>query len=75
MKNEYEIKKLKSWLESINLANSTLADVEDKYCSGIDYEDEGGEHEFTRSDMDDLFHLLCKLEEALRSEIKYEEEA
>ena len=38
-------------------------------------EDEDGEQEFTRSDMDDLFHLLCKLEEALRSEIKYEEEA
>lgn len=75
MKNEYEIKKLKSWLESINLANSTLADIENKYCSGIDYEDENGEHEFTRSDMNDLFHLLCKLEGALRSEIKYEEEA
>ena len=39
------------------------------------HEDENGEHEFTRSDMDDLFHLLCKLEEALESEIKYEEEA
>ena len=74
MKNEYEIKKLKSWLEGIILANSTLADIENKYCSGIDYEDENGEHEFTRSDMNDLFHLLCKLEEALRSEIKYEEE-
>ena len=75
MKNEYEIKKLKSWLEGIDLANSTLADIEDKYYSGIDYEDENGEHEFTRSDMNDLFHLLCKLEGALRSEIKYEEEA
>ena len=74
MKNEYEIKKLKSWLENINLANNTLADIEDKYCGGIDYEDEDGEYEFTRSDMDDLFNLLCKLEEALRSEIKYEEE-
>ena len=74
MKNEYEINKLKNWLESINLANNTLADIEDKYCSGIDYEDEDGEYEFTRSDMDDLFRLLFKLEEALRSEIKYEEE-
>lgn len=74
MKNEYEIKKLKSWLENINLANSTLADIEDEYCGGIDYEDEDGEYEFTRSDMDDLFNLLYKLEEALRSEIKYEEE-
>ena len=73
MKNEYEIKKLKSWLENINLANNTLADIEDEYCGGIDYEDEDGEHEFTRSDMDDLFHLLCKLKEALESEIKYEE--
>ena len=74
MKNEYEIKKLKSWLENINLANNTLADIEDKYCGGIDYEDEDGEYDFTRSDMDDLFHLLCKLEGALKSEIKYEEE-
>ena len=76
MKNEYEIKKLKSWIENINLANNTLADIEDKYCGGIDYEYEyeDGEYEFTRSDMDDLFNLLCKLEEALRSEIKYEEE-
>ena len=39
MKNEYEINKLKIWLENINLANSTLADIEDKYCGGIDYED------------------------------------
>ena len=75
MKNEYEIKKLKSWLEGINLANSTLADIEGKYCSGIDYEDEDGEQEFTRSDMDDLFYLLCKLEKALKSEIKNEEES
>ena len=64
MKNEYEIKKLKSWLENINLANNTLADIEDEYCGGIDYED--GEHEFTRSDMDDLFRLLSNLEEALK---------
>ena len=71
MKNEYEIKKLKSWLENINLANNTLADIENEYCGGIDYEDD--EHEFTKSDMDDLFHLLCKLKEALESEIKYEE--
>lgn len=75
MKNEYEIKKLKSWLESINGANNALVDIENEYCGGIDYEDEDGEHEFTRSDMGDLFHLLCKLEEALQSEIKYEEEA
>lgn len=75
MKNEYEINKLKILLENINLANITLADIEYSYCSGIDYEDEDGEHEFTKSDMDDLFHLLCKLEEALKSEIKYEEEA
>ena len=61
MKNEYEIKKLKSWLENINLANNTLADIEDEYCGGIDYED----GEFTRSDMDDLFRLLSNLEEAL----------
>ena len=74
MKNEYEINKLKNWLESINIANNTLSDIEDKYCGGIDYEDEDGENEFTRSDMDDLFHLLCKLEEALQSEIKYEED-
>ena len=74
MKNEYEIKKLKNWFEIIDRANNTLADIENEYCGGIDYEDEDGEHEFTRSDMDDLFHLLCKLEEALRSEIKYEEE-
>ena len=39
MKNEYEINKLKNWLESINIANNTLADIEDKYCGGIDYED------------------------------------
>lgn len=75
MKNEYEINKLKNWLESINIANNTLADIEDKYCGGIDYEDDDGEYEFTKSDMDDLFHLLCKLEGALKSEIKYEEEA
>ena len=75
MKNEYEIKKLKSWLESINGANNALVDIENEYCGGIDYEDEDGEHEFTTSDMDDLFHLLCKLEGALKSEIKYEEEA
>ena len=37
MKNEYEIKELKSWLENINLANSTLAYIEDEYCGGIDY--------------------------------------
>ena len=73
MKNEYEINKLKSWLENVNTANSALADIEGGYCCGIDYED--GEHEFTKSDMDDLFHLLCKLEEALKSEIKHEEEA
>ena len=66
MKNEYEIKKLKSWLENINFANNTLADIEDEYCGGIDYEDEDGEHEFTRSDMDDLFRLLSNLEEALK---------
>ena len=74
MKNEYEIKKLKSWLENINLANTTLTYIEEEYGCGIDYEDEDGEHEFTKSDMDDLFHLLCKLEEALKSEIKYEED-
>ena len=75
MKNEYEIKELKCWLENIELANSTLAYIGDEYCGGIDYEDEDREYEFTRSDMDDLFHLLCKLEEALESEIKYKEEA
>ena len=75
MKNEYEIKKLKSWLEIVNRANNALSNIEDKYCGGIDYEDEDGEHEFTKSDMDDLFYLLCKLEEALKSEFKYEEES
>ena len=75
MRNEYEIKKLKDWLENIYIADGTLSNIENEYSGGIDYEDEDGEQEFTRSDMDDLFHLLCKLEEALRSEIKYEEEA
>ena len=74
MKNEHEIEKLKSWLENIKGANNTLLYVEDEYSGGIDYEDEDGEHEFTRSDMDDLFHLLCKLKEALQSEIKYEKD-
>ena len=75
MVNEYEIKKLNGWLENINGANNTLADIQDQYSSGIDYEDEDGEQEFTRSDMDDLFYLLCKLEKALKSEIKNEEES
>lgn len=75
MVNEYEIKKINGWLENINGANNTLADIQDQYSSGIDYEDEDGEQEFTRSDMDDLFYLLCKLEKALKSEIKNEEES
>ena len=65
MKNEYQIETLKSWFKSINLANSTLADIEDRYRGGISYEDADGEYEFTRSDMDNLFNLLCKLQEAL----------
>ena len=75
MKNEYDTPPPNTPPPPTKTANSTLADIEDKYCGGIDYEDEDGEHEFTKSDMDDLFHLLCKLEEALKSEIKYEEEA
>ena len=70
---KYEIEKLKDWLEDIEEANDTLSDIENEYVGGIDYEDEDGELEFSRSDMDDLFHLLCKLEEALKSEIKYYE--
>ena len=75
MANEYKIKELERWRDSISKANTTLSYIEEEYGSGIDYEDEDGEHEFTKSDMDDLFHLLCKLEEALKSEIKYEEDA
>lgn len=69
----YQIRKLKSWLESINGANNALADIGNEYSGSIDYEDEAGETEFTSSDMDNLFHLLCKLEDALESEIKYYE--
>ena len=69
MMNTYEIKKLKGWLETIERANAT---IEDMYA--IDYEDEDGQHELTREDLDDAFHLLCKIEEALNSEIKYYEE-
>ena len=75
MENKFEITKLNLWLDNIIKANNTVADLEDQYTSGIDYEDEDGEHEFTRNDMDDLFHLLCRLEEALKSEIKYEKES
>lgn len=71
---EHEIDKLKGWLECINGANNTLAGIENEYVGGIDYKDEDGELEFTKSDMDDLFQLLSKLEEALKSEIKYYEE-
>ena len=74
MKNEHEIEKLKSWLENIKGANTTLTYIEEEYGCGIDYEDDAGETEFTRSNMDDLFHLLCKLEDALQSEIKYEKD-
>lgn len=70
MKNEYQIETLKRWLKSINLANITLADIEDRYRGDISYEDEDGEHEFTRSDMDNLFNLLCKLQEALECELE-----
>lgn len=74
MKNTYEIKKLKSWLRNIKEANTTIEYISDEYMSGIDYEDEDGERELTREDLDDAFHLLCKIEEALNSEIKYFEE-
>ena len=40
---------------------------------GIDYEDEDGEHELTSDDLDAAFHLLCKIEEALNSELNYYE--
>lgn len=70
---KHEIEKLNDWLDDIEEANNTLADIENEYIRGIDYEDEDGELEFSRSDMNNLFHLLCKLEEALKSEIKYYE--
>lgn len=75
MKNTYEIKKLKSWLTNIKEANTTIEYISDEYMGGIDYEDEDGERELTHEDLDDAFHLLCKIEEALNSEIKYLEEA
>ena len=75
MANEYKIKELESWLDNISKANTTLSYIEEEYGSGIDYEDEDGELEFTKSDMDDLFHILCRLEAALKSEIKYEKES
>ena len=65
MANEYKIKELESWLDNISKANTTLSYIEEEY----------GELEFTKSDMDDLFHMLCRLEAALKSEIKYEKES
>ena len=73
MKNTYEIKKLKSWLANIKEANTAIEYISDEYAYGIDYEDEDGEHELTSDDLDAAFHLLCKIEEALNSELNYYE--
>lgn len=74
MSDMYTIKQLQFWLEDIKKAISTIGYIEDQYSGGIDYEDEDGEHEVTSDDLDDAFHLLCNIEEALNSELKYAKE-